>query len=321
MKYVLVGLAFSTVYLFIIGVYYLLFSKRTVVKERLKFSIENQSTQNSKGKQRFTSFSSDSTFLTSLSKVGFIDKIYEKNRLALAQAHVPIRPEELFGLSLMIPAFLFLVLYLLDASFLLALFVAVLSYRLPAIVINFVKKTRARKLNNQLPEALSILSNGLRAGLSFTQAMLVASREMDEPISQEFTKIVRDNSLGKPLDEALTDFSSRTDDEDVDIFTTAILIQRQVGGNLSEILDILANTIRERVKLKGDVKTVTAQSKLSALIIGGIPFVLMVFLYISNPDFIIPLFTTVPGIIMLAIVLVLELIGVVVLMKIMEIKY
>lgn len=182
------------------------------------------------------------------------------------------------------------------------------------------KTSRGKKMNNQLPEALAILSNGLRAGLSFTQSMLIAGKEMEDPIAYEFNKIVRDNSLGKPIDEALSDFSKKTDDEDIDIFITAILIQRQVGGNLSEILDVIASTIRDRIKLRGDIKTITSQSKMSAVVVGSIPLVIAIVLNAINPEFIQPLFTTFIGNIMIGIVLFMQVIGILALVKIIKVK-
>ena len=120
--------------------------------------------------------------------------------------------------------------------------------------------------------------------------------------------------------EALKDFAERTADDDVEILVTAVLIQRQVGGNLSEILDTISNTIRERVKLKGDIRTMTAQSKLSALIVGAIPFFIVFILYAMNRDFMMPLFTTLLGNILLGIALVMQAIGIFILVKLLDLK-
>lgn len=114
---------------------------------------------------------------------------------------------------------------------------------------------------------------------------------MADPIRWEFQKVMRDNSLGRPMEEALQELSVRTGDEDVDMLVSAIIIQRQVGGNMSEVLDMIANTIRERVKLKGEIRTMSAQNKMSAIIIGVLPIAIGVILSIMNPEYIMPLFT------------------------------
>jgi tight adherence protein B len=164
------------------------------------------------------------------------------------------------------------------------------------------------------------LANGLRAGLSFNQAMMIAGKEMDNPIAEDLNRVVHENVLGKEMEEALKDFAERTADDDVEILVTAILIQRQVGGNLSEILDIISNTIRERVKLKGDIRTMTAQAKLSAVIIGLIPPVIVGILYLLNREFMMPLFTTLAGNLMLGFAVLMQAIGIFVLVKILDLK-
>ena len=121
-----------------------------------------------------------------------------------------------------------------------ALFGLVLGFRVPELFLESIRKKRAKQLNDQLPQALSLISNGLRAGFSFSQAMAVVGREMEAPIADEFAKVLRDNSYGKNMDEALLELGKRTDDEDLDIFITTLLIHLQVGGDLSEILDTIS---------------------------------------------------------------------------------
>jgi len=143
---------------------------------------------------------------------------------------------------------------------------------------------------------------------------------MESPISDEFLKVLRDNSLGKPMEEALENLSKRTDDEDLDMFITALLIQRQVGGNLAEVLDTISNTIRERVKLRGEIRSLTAQGRLSAAIISLLPFALALAISVLNPGYLNVLFTTLPGIIALVLAVVMELIGILMLIKLVNIE-
>lgn len=311
---------FLSVLLLFVGLYLLLFGKSSQIQNRME-KIRNEETERYAESPGSTEdLPRNELFLSKLSKIGFIGKIYEKNRDTLTKAHLPLKPEELFGISVLLSGSVGILLFLLKVPIFFVLLVMFVLYLLPGIYVRMAKVKRGKRLNDQLPEALSILSNGLRAGLSFTQSMLVAGKEMEDPIAYEFSKIVRDNSLGKPIDEALSDFSRRTEDEDIDIFVTAILIQRQVGGNLSEILDVLANTIRERIKLRGDIKTITAQSKISAIVVGSIPFVLALLLNLINPEFILPLFNTLIGNILIGVVLTMQTIGVLVLIKIIKVK-
>lgn len=320
MIYAIYAGVFFSVLLLLVGLYLLFFGKSAQIQHRMEkirtSDVESYAGERGENQQ----IPRNELFLSKLSRIGFIGKIYQKNKDTLTKAHLPLKPEELFGISVLLSGSAGILLYLFDVPLFLVLFIMLILYMIPGLYVKMTKVSRGKKLNNQLPEALSILSNGLRAGLSFTQSMLVAGKEMEDPIAYEFNKIVRDNSLGKPIDEALSDFSKRTEDEDIDIFVTAILIQRQVGGNLSEILDVLANTIRDRIKLRGDIKTITAQSKMSAVVVGSIPFVLAIILNLLNPEFMLPLFNTLIGNILIGVVLTMQTVGVLILMKIIKVK-
>lgn len=320
MIYAIYAGVFFSVLLLLVGLYLLFFGKSAQIQHRMEkirtSDVENYAEERGENQQ----LPRNELFLSKLSRIGFIGKIYQKNKDTLTKAHLPLRPEELFGISVLLSGAVGILLYLFKVPVFIVIIVMLILYMIPGLYVRMAKVSRGKKLNNQLPEALSILSNGLRAGLSFTQSMLVAGKEMEDPIAYEFNKIVRDNSLGKPIDEALSDFSKRTEDEDIDIFVTAILIQRQVGGNLSEILDVLANTIRDRIKLRGDIKTITAQSKMSAVVVGSIPFVLALLLNLLNPEFMLPLFNTLIGNILIGVVLTMQTIGVLILVKIIKVK-
>ena len=175
-------------------------------------------------------------------------------------------------------------------------------------------------MNQQLPEALSIMSNGLRAGYSFPQAMEVVSREMEPPIAQEFGRVIMENRLGKPMEEALLDLSTRTDNEDIDLAVTAMLIQRQVGGNLAEILDKIEHTIRERVRIKGQIRVMTAQQRFSAMIVLLLPPGMFAIIYVMNPDYILTLVREPIGYLLLGAALLLQIIGVFIISRIVNIE-
>lgn len=305
----------------IIAIYLLLNEKKINLKNRLVvYTTENINLNYKEVGTKTEKKRENATFLGLLGKVLPLDTYFEKKRILLSNARLMIKPEELFGICLIGGLVLGMLMFLMLDNILFSLIGFFIGFKVPIIYVKNIKKNRAKKLNSQLPEALSILANGLRAGLSFNQSMVIAAKEMDDPISEDFNKVVHENLLGKEMDEALKDFAERTADDDVEILVTAVLIQRQVGGNLSEILDTISNTIRERVKLKGDIRSMTAQSKLSALIIGLIPPFITLVLYMINKEFMMPLFNTLPGNIMLGVAILMQAIGIFILVKMLDLK-
>lgn len=243
-----------------------------------------------------------------------------KQKSKLQRAGILLKPEELNGITIL-TALLFALLFMLFTQNLwLGLLGLLIGGLIPGLVVEMKLGRRSKKLNDQLPEALGVIANGIRAGFSFPQAVAMVVREMEEPIADEFGKLLRENSLGKPMDEALANLSARTEDEDLDIVITALLIQRQVGGSLADVLDTISDTIRERVKLKGDIRTLTAQGKLSAVIVSVMPFAMALMLNLVNPGYMSIMFTNPIGIIALIFAGVSMLLGMFVLSKIIKIK-
>ena len=166
-----------------------------------------------------------------------------------------------------------------------------LGYLLPRIFLSLKIKQRAKAFNLQLADALILVANSLRTGYSFLQAVELVSREMAPPISAEFAKMLKEMNLGVTTEDAMNNLAKRIDSDDLDLVVTSVLIQRQVGGNLAEVLDNIAGTIRERLKVKGEIKTLTAQGRMSGLIIGFLPFALALAIYLLNPGYLLTLFT------------------------------
>ncbi len=247
-------------------------------------------------------------------------KSRSKKQLMLMRAGILMKAEELTGLtilSVIITAFVF---YALSANLLFALIGALIGFMLPSLVIRMKVRSRAKKLNSQLPDALSIIASGIRAGFSFNQAVALVVKDMEAPISDELGKMLRENAMGKPMDEALEALSQRTGDEDLDIVITALLIQRQVGGSLADVLDTIAHTIRERVKLKGDIRTMTAQGKMSATIVSIMPFAMGVLMSTISPGYMDPMFNTLLGRIMLGVSAFMITLGIIVLSRIVKLN-
>ncbi|MDI6869863.1 MAG: type II secretion system F family protein [Bacillota bacterium] len=179
---------------------------------------------------------------------------------------------------------------------------------------------RQKAFNAQLAEALTVMSNSLKAGYSFLQAMEMVSREMLPPISVEFGRALREVSLGVATESALEAMVRRIGSDDLDLVVTCVLIQRQVGGNLAEILDNISHTIRERIRIKGEIKTLTAQGRMSGLIISLLPFALAGLMFVLSPKYIGQLLANPLGRGMLAMGLVSEGIGIFFIRKITNVE-
>lgn len=187
----------------------------------------------------------------------------------------------------------------------------------------FVQRRISRRLNNfqrQLADCLSLVANSLRAGFSFLQTMEIISREMEPPMSTEFERVMRDTSLGKSLDEALHDMDERVGSADFSLVVTAVLIQQQVGGNLATILDTIRSTITERIRIRREVNTLTAQGKMSGIVLACIPVALALFFYITSPEYLTPLLTTDIGKIAIIGTVFLVIVGFIIIRKIVDIK-
>ena len=261
-----------------------------------------------------------SNLIQLIGKLMPLDKYLEDKKLLIIKARLLIKPEEFLSISIIAAIVAMMLMHLIFSNVLLDLVAMVIGFKLPLIYVRRIKKKRSDKLGDQLPDALNIISNGLRAGLSFVQAIMVAGKEMDAPIADDFKKIIRDNLLGKELEDSLTEFAEKEDNENIEMLVSAILIQRQVGGNLSEILDNISATIRDRIKLRGDIKTMTAQSKMSAGIIAAIPAMIILALNVLNKGFMEPLFTTLIGNIILGIAVAMQVTGILVIVKLLNVK-
>lgn len=187
----------------------------------------------------------------------------------------------------------------------------------------FVQRRITKRLNNfqrQLADCLSLVANSLRAGFSFLQTMEIISREMEPPMSTEFERVMRDTSLGKSLDEALHDMDERVGSADFSLVVTAVLIQQQVGGNLATILDTIRSTITERIRIRREVNTLTAQGKMSGIVLACIPVALALFFYITSPEYLTPLLTTDIGKVAIIGTVFLVIVGFIIIRKIVDIK-
>lgn len=167
----------------------------------------------------------------------------------------------------------------------LAWLLALIGFWLPHLALGMREKERSRALGGQLPDALGMIANSLRSGYSFLQALDVVAKEMPDPMARELAQVLKENRVGISLDDALSRLSERAQNEDLDLVVTAVLVQRQVGGNLAEVLAAIEHTIRERVRLLGEIRTLSAQGRLSGWILSLLPLVLGLAIYAINTPY------------------------------------
>ncbi len=172
-----------------------------------------------------------------------------------------------------------------------AVFGAVIGSFFPNIYVGFRSKRRVRAFNNQLADTTAMLGSSLRSGYSLLQSMDLIAREAGPPVSTEFKRVVQEVGLGLSTEAALASLYRRVPSDDLDLMITAINIQHEVGGNLAQILESISHTIRERVRIKGEIRTLTAQGRISGYVITGLPIFLAVVLTTINPGYMSPIFT------------------------------
>lgn len=214
-----------------------------------------------------------------------------------------------------------LIAALAGASLVLSLGLAVFIALAPILYLRQKRSKRKSALEEQLVDAIGVMINALRAGHSFQTAMNSIAEEMTGPVAEEFGRVFRETQHGMTMQESMGRMIDRTGSDDLEMLCTAILIQREVGGNLAEVLENISGTIRARLSLKTEVKTRTASGRLSGYLVGALPVVLLAVISAINPEYSDSLFHTELGRIMLGVGAGMEIIGFMVILKIVSIKY
>ena len=241
-----------------------------------------------------------------------------KQMIDQADAHITVMRLILFSLTAGVLAFL--AVSMVSTSYLLMGFFAVMATAFPFLHINSKRKKRLKKFLQLLPDALDLMSRGLSAGHAFTEALHMVATEMPEPIATEFRKTYEEQNLGLSLKLALQNLVERIPVLDLRMCVTAVLIQRETGGNLSELLEKVAYTIRERFRIMEDLKTMTLSSRWSAWLLCGLPIFLAVYVTFMNPGYMDVLWKDARGNKLLAIAAIMQLLGMVMVQKIMKIR-
>jgi tight adherence protein B len=196
----------------------------------------------------------------------------------------------------------------------------VAGYFLPGFYVKMRQRKRLKDFNNQLGDAINLLANGLRSGYSLLQAMDAVANEMPPPISEEFQRVVREIGLGLSTERAMNNMLRRIPSDDLDLLITAINVQHEVGGNLAEILETISHTIRERVRIKGEIRVLTSQQMISGYVISFLPIGLGLILFAMNPTYMGRMFQDTCGIAMMAVAGVMMAAGFFAIQKIVNIE-
>lgn len=196
----------------------------------------------------------------------------------------------------------------------------IIGWKIPRPLVDHFEEKRKKLYQTQMVDALNLLANGIRAGLTMPQAIGMVVDELPPPVSQEFNLVLQQAKIGVPLDEALENLKKRVYTEDNEMFVTSVNILRETGGNLAEVFDTITIVIRERVRLQLKIDTYVASGKIQAYIIGCMPFIMMLMFGSGDPEYFPLLFGTVLGIILFLVICGMVALGMIIILKIIDIK-
>lgn len=261
-----------------------------------------------------------------LSEIPALDTLLRRSaRIAdlqkmLAQAGVPLRAGNFLGFSALAGIAATLIAYVLSKRAEVAWFALLVGFVMPYAYVSFKRSKRFEKFEELFPEAIDTLARAVRAGHAFTTALEMITNEVAEPISGEFRQLYEEQKFGMPVRDALMNLTERVPLVDVKFFVTAVMLQRETGGNLAEILDNLSYVIRERFKIQRQVRVYTAQGRLTMALLMGMPPIIVVVMMVLNPAFIHPLFADPIGHTLLVAGIALQTVGYFVIRKIIRIQ-
>jgi tight adherence protein B len=252
----------------------------------------------------------------------FLSKIALTKHLQkqLDEAGIPLKAGALILGMLSLGGFAYLLFNFLLKNQLIALLIGLLVLPLPYLYVLRRRNQRRERFDSLLPEGLDLICNALKAGFSFESAMRMVAQEIPDPVGIEFALAFEEQNLGLSLTDALTNLGNRVDSDDLKLFATAILIQKKTGGNLAEVLEKIASVIRERFRLQREVRIFTVHGRFSGFILVVLPIVVAVILYFLNPEYLNVLFKDRTGNYLLGGAVILQIIGILTIRKIINIR-
>ncbi|MFD1019930.1 type II secretion system F family protein [Thalassobacillus hwangdonensis] len=221
-----------------------------------------------------------------------------KLEIALYRAGVPFKPEEFVLFKWILTIIAGCIFYIISGKLIFLALGVVLGWSYPGWMLKRKQQKRVQRFNDGLPDMITTVVGAMRAGFSFPQSLQTVVEESSSPIKEEIETVLREMQYGSSMEESLNGLQERMPSDDLDLMVQAILIQRQVGGNLATVLEKIVDTIRDRTKIQRQIKTLTAQGRLSGIVIGLLPIILAFVIYLIEPEYIGSLFTSSIGLIM-----------------------
>ncbi|NLV22335.1 MAG: secretion system protein [Syntrophomonadaceae bacterium] len=318
MAAVISTLVFLVAFLLVWGVYKLSIRNRENIKNRV-LSLGDKSHDDIEPAPVVKQKLAYKNFLRGIGHI-FAAKSYTRQIEAeLSKADILLRGEEFIGMNILVTIAGGLIGFMLFGGISQALLIGFICLLMPGMLVKHKKKVRLNQMNEQISASLTVMTNSLRAGYSFLQALDLVGKEMDGPLAIEFRRTLREINLGNTTEQALMNLIQRAESNDLELMLTAVLIQRQIGGNLAEIFDNISNSIKDRIRLKGEIKTLTAQGRISGLMIGLLPVALFCILVLISPDYIGVLLQEKSGRMILGAAVVSEVIGFLMVRKVVDI--
>ena len=289
---------------------------RAEVRRRLRQSMAEKGTENEEGIYKKNALSEVPFMHGLLARLPGIERL----QLTMNQANVKFTLGFFTLLSITLGFIGYLLGMILVKNAILALLIAVCSANLPMMYVRSKKKQRMAQFEKQLPEALGLIARALRAGHAFTSGMKLAADEFNDPLGPEFEDTLDEINFGQSVTVALKNLVRRVDCPDLNFFVVSVILQRETGGNLAEIIEGLAHLIRKRFKFKGKVRTLTAEGRLSAIILYILPVLLAAFLFIFHPNVVAPLYEDPVGRLMAAFMVGLMIVGFFIIRRIIRVE-
>jgi len=226
-----------------------------------------------------------------------------ETQASLADIFSTFSAERVFQLGLLAGGVIF-IFCMLAIKWVAGLLFGVATVMAPRMIFNILREQRRAIISEQLVDALGLLANSVRAGLTLPQAMEILVKEMKPPITQEFGRVLQEYRLGTDFDEAMLNMARRVESRDLDILVNAVMVTRRSGGNVGEIFQNIAATIRERIRIEGKIRALSATGNMQALVMSAMPFGIMIALWFMQPEYIITMFSTAIGLVALLVVVV-----------------
>ncbi len=317
-------LTFITLLLIIYPLVKLVFSKKNSISRLRNYTGSAEEIRGERKKESKKDLKNSLSFISrGVGSAKILDGYKKKVQVQLTRAHLLLKAEEFITLCIIVFVIAFLLAILIKGveNWPLAVIAGLAGWFIPFLILKSRVKKRIKALNEQLGDAIVLISNSLKAGYSFFQAIDTVAKDMTGPISEEFTVLQREINLGLNTDKALENMAARVMSDDLELVVIAVIIQRQVGGNLAEVMDNISSTIRDRVRVKNEIKTATAQGRLSGWVISLLPVGLGIVIYLINPQQMSLLFTNPLGILILIVSVLMEITGIYLINKIVRIEF